>query len=62
LAFNQAWFADVRGWVDPRFYQDALLQGSLAGAGWVHLVVTTTVWLGLPLLVAATTVVRSEVE
>ena len=62
LAFNQSWFRDARPWVDPKFNQDALLQGSLAGEGWTHLVVTTTVWLVLPLLVAVANLLRSEVK
>ncbi len=48
LAFNQAWFHDARPWVDPKFNQDALLQGTLTGEGWTHLAVTTAVWLVLP--------------
>lgn len=62
LAFNQAWFADARPWVDAKLSQDALLRGDLAGDGWTHLAVTTAVWLVLPMVVAFTTVVRSEVK
>ncbi len=62
LAFNQAWFRDARPWVDPKFNQDALLQGSLSGDGWTHLAVTTTVWLVLPLMVAVLNLLRSEVK
>jgi ABC-2 type transport system permease protein len=62
LAFNQAWFNDARPWVDAKFNQDALLQGSLTGEGWTHLVVTTLVWLVLPLLVAVANLLRSEVK
>jgi ABC-2 type transport system permease protein len=62
LAFNQAWFRDARPWVDPKFNQDALLQGGLTGDGWTHLAVTTTVWLVLPLLAAVTSLLRSEVK
>ena len=31
LAFNQAWFADARPWLDPKYNQDALLRGDLTG-------------------------------
>ena len=48
LAFNQAWFADARPWVDPKFNQDALLRGELTGDGWTHLAVTSLVWLVVP--------------
>jgi hypothetical protein len=62
LAFNQTWFNDARPWVDPKYNQDILLRGDLSGAGWSHLVVTTLVWLVLPLVTAAVTLLRSEVK
>jgi hypothetical protein len=62
LAFNQAWFHDARPWVDPKFNQDALLQGTLTGEGWTHLAVTTLVWLVLPLAAAVLNLLRSEVK
>ena len=62
LAFNQAWFDDARPWLDPKFNQDALLQGSLTGQGWAHLAVTTVVWLVLPLIAAVVNLLRSEVK
>jgi hypothetical protein len=62
LAFNQAWFHDARPWVDPKFNQDALLQGDLSGEGWSQLAVTTLVWLVVPLLVAVVSLRRSEVK
>ena len=62
LAFNQDWFADARPWVDAKYSQDALLRGQLAGDGWSHLVVTSLVWLVVPMAVAAVNVLRSEVK
>jgi ABC-2 type transport system permease protein len=62
LAFNQAWFHDARPWVDPKFNQDALIQGTLTGEGWTQLAMTTLVWLVLPLLVAVLNLLRSEVK
>ena len=62
LAFNQAWFRDVRPWVDPKYNQDALLRGGLSGEQWSHVAVTTLVWLVLPLVVALVTLRRSEVK
>jgi ABC-2 type transport system permease protein len=62
LAFNQTWFRDARPWVDPKFNQDTLLQGTLSGDGWAHLAVTTLVWLVLPLTVAVFNLLRSEVK
>ena len=62
LAFNQTWFHDARPWVDPKYNQDALLQGGLSREGWSHLAVTTVVWLVVPLLVAVVNLRRSEVK
>jgi ABC-2 type transport system permease protein len=62
LAFNQTWFHDARPWVDPKFNQDSLLQGTLSGNGWAHLAVTTLFWLVLPLMVAVFNLLRSEVK
>jgi ABC-2 type transport system permease protein len=63
LAFNQAWFRDARPWVDPKYNQDALLQGTpLTGDQWTHLAVTSLVWLLVPLSVAVVNLLRSEVK
>lgn len=62
LAFNQAWFADARPWVDAKYNQDALLRGALSGDGWSHLAVTSLVWLVVPMVVAVVSVLRSEVK
>lgn len=62
LAFNQDWFADARPWVDAKYSQDALLRGQLAGDGWSHLVVTSVVWLLVPMVAAVVNVLRSEVK
>jgi ABC-2 type transport system permease protein len=62
LAFNQAWFHDASPWVDPKFNQDALLQGTLTGVGWAQLAATTIVWLVLPLVAAVVNLLRSEVK
>lgn len=62
LAFNQAWFRDLRPWLDPKYNQDALLNGALSAEQWSQLAVTTTVWLVLPLVIAVFTLRRSEVK
>lgn len=62
VAFNQDWFADARPWVDAKYSQDALLRGDLVGDGWSHLVVTSLVWLVVPMFVAVVNVLRSEVK
>jgi len=63
LAFNQAWFRDARGWLDPKYNQDLLLQaGDLTGQQWTQLATTTAVWLVLPLTVAVVNLLRAEVK
>jgi len=63
LAFNQAWFRDARGWLDPKYNQDLLLQaGDLTGEQWIQLATTTAVWLALPLTVAVVNLLRAEVK
>jgi ABC-2 type transport system permease protein len=63
LAFNQAWFRDARGWLDPKYNQDLLLQaGDLTGEQWTQLATTTAVWLALPLTVAVVNLLRAEVK
>ncbi|MGZ5399804.1 MAG: ABC transporter permease [Nocardioides sp.] len=62
LAFSQAWFADARAWVDPKYNQETLLAGDLAGEQWAQLATTTVVWLVVPMMVAVANVLRSEVK
>ena len=62
LAFNQAWFADARPWLDPKYNQDALLRGDIVGDQWSQLAVTTVVWLVVPMVAAVLNVLRSEVK
>ncbi len=62
LAFNQAWFADARPWLDPKYNQDVLLRGDIAGDQWSQLAVTTVVWLMVPMVAAVVNVLRSEVK
>jgi ABC-2 type transport system permease protein len=62
LAFNQAWFADARPWLDPKYNQDALLRGDVAGDQWSQLAVTAFVWLVVPMVAAVVNVLRSEVK
>jgi len=62
LAFSQAWFADARAWVDPKYNQETLLSGDLVGEQWAQLATTTVVWLVVPMVVAVINVLRSEVK
>jgi ABC-2 type transport system permease protein len=62
LALYQAWFDDLRPWVDAKLTQSALMQGGLTGDQWQHLVVTSVVWLVVPLVVGVVRVLRAEVK
>jgi ABC-type transport system involved in multi-copper enzyme maturation permease subunit len=62
LAQTQAWFADLRPWVDFNYATTPLFDGSMTPAAWAHLGVTGAVWLALPLAVGLWAVLRSEVK
>ena len=62
LAFSQAWFHDLRPWVDPTYSQDALLDGAFTAEQWIHLALTSGLWLVVPLSVGVLTLLRSEVK
>jgi len=62
LAASQAWFADLRAWVDPSVTQHELFHGSLTGEQWAQLGVTSVVWLAVPLTIGLWTLLRSEVK
>ena len=61
LAASQAWFADVRSWVDVNAAQAALFDAPVTGEQWAQLGVSGLFWLVLPLAVGLRTVLRSEV-
>lgn len=62
LAISQTWFHDLRPWVDAQYSQDALLQGSLTGGQWLHLLATTALWFVIPLALGTLRLTRSEVK
>ena len=62
LAMYQAWFRDLRPWVDAKLTQEALMNGGLSGDQWAHLAVTTMVWLVIPLVIGVVRVLRAEVK
>jgi ABC-2 type transport system permease protein len=62
LAATQAWFRDIRGWVDFNFAQGALFEGGMTGEQWANLGVTSLVWILIPLAIGIALVRRSEVK
>jgi ABC-type transport system involved in multi-copper enzyme maturation permease subunit len=62
LASSQAWFADLRPWVDLNLGESWLFEGTPTGHQWAQLAVAGTIWLVVPGLVGLRMVVRSEVK
>jgi ABC-2 type transport system permease protein len=62
LAGSQAWFRHLQPWIDFKFAQGTLIDGSVNGQQWAHLGVTGVIWLLIPLTVGLAVVVRAEVK
>jgi hypothetical protein len=62
LAGSQAWFRDLQPWLDFKFAQGTLIDGTLTTQQWQHLGVTSAIWLVIPLCVGLALVVRAEVK
>jgi ABC-type transport system involved in multi-copper enzyme maturation permease subunit len=62
LAGSQAWFRHLQPWIDFKFAQGTLIDGTLTTQQWQHLGVTSAVWLVIPLCVGLAIVVRAEVK
>ena len=63
LAMKQAWFTDLRPWVDPTAAQNALFSATALDAEqWRQLAVTSVVWLVVPLALGVVRLVRTEVK
>ncbi|MDX6374664.1 MAG: hypothetical protein QOD98_3652 [Nocardioidaceae bacterium] len=62
-AFNIGWFDDASKWFDFQRAQQPITDLTLnTGAEWAHLVVTGLIWLGLPLALGVTRILRAEVK
>jgi ABC-type transport system involved in multi-copper enzyme maturation permease subunit len=62
LASSQAWFADLRPWVDLNLGESWLFDGIITGDQWIRLAVAASIWLVLPGLVGLRLAMRSEVR
>ncbi len=56
------WFKDLQPWVDFADAQNPLIDGTIAGKEWAHLVVSGLIWLVLPLVIGLWRVLRAEVK
>ena len=62
LATSQAWFRDLQPWIDFKYAQGSLIDGTVTTQQWAHLGVTGVLWLLVPLTVGLAIVVRAEVK
>jgi ABC-2 type transport system permease protein len=62
LASGQAWFADLRPWIDLNLAESWLFDGTITGEQWTNLATAVTIWLILPGLVGLRMITRSEVK
>jgi ABC-2 type transport system permease protein len=56
------WFESLRPWVDFNFAQTPLIDGTIHGSDWGHLVTSGLIWLVLPLVIGLWRIGRSEVK
>ena len=62
LAGSQAWFRDLQPWIDFKYAQGTLIDGTVTIQQWEHLGVTSLMWLLIPLTIGLVIVVRAEVK
>jgi ABC-2 type transport system permease protein len=62
LAGSQAWFRHLQPWIDFKFAQGTLIDGSVTSQQWEHLAVTSLIWLLVPLTLGLVVVTRAEVK
>ncbi len=62
LAASQEWFRNLQPWVDFKYAQGTLIDGTLTSEQWAHLGVTSVIWLLVPMTVGLILVLRAEVK
>jgi ABC-type transport system involved in multi-copper enzyme maturation permease subunit len=56
------WFDSIRPWIDFNFAQGPLLDTTVSGSEWGHLVTSGLIWLVLPLVLGLWRIRRAEVK
>jgi ABC-2 type transport system permease protein len=56
------WFKSLQPWIDFNTDQNSLIDGTIHGQDWLHLLVSGLIWLALPLAVGVWRIVRAEVK
>jgi len=62
LAGSQAWFRDLQPWIDVKYAQGTLIDGTVTTQQWEHLATSSVLWLLIPMFLGLATVVRVEVK
>jgi len=56
------WFATLQPWIDFNTDQNDLIDATIHGRGWAHLLVSGLIWLALPLAIGIWRIRRAEVK
>jgi ABC-type transport system involved in multi-copper enzyme maturation permease subunit len=56
------WFEKIQPWIDFNYAQGPLVDASMSGEDWGHLVVSGIIWLVIPLAIGWLRVLRAEVK
>jgi len=56
------WFSKLQPWIDFNTDQNDLIDGTIHGKGWAHLIVAGLIWLALPLAIGIWRIRRAEVK
>jgi ABC-2 type transport system permease protein len=56
------WFERLQPWIDFNNDQNDLIDATISGQDWLHLLVSGLIWLALPLAVGVWRIVRAEVK
>jgi ABC-2 type transport system permease protein len=56
------WFDSLRPWIDFGFAQQPLIDGTMSGVEWAHLLTSGLIWLALPLAIGLWRIRRTEVK
>jgi ABC-2 type transport system permease protein len=56
------WFERLRPWIDFNNDQNDLIDGTIHGTGWAHLLVSGLLWMVLPLVIGVWRIRRAEVK
>ncbi|TWE13041.1 ABC transporter permease [Rudaeicoccus suwonensis] len=57
-----SWMSTIAEWADTSRTLSTLLDGSMSGADWAHLVVSLAIWIGIPMSLGIWRMTHSEVK